>query len=682
MTGTTPPPLETRDQLRDYALTMLDAAMAHGSAGHARIYFDGTEGGYGHDVDGLEGFARTFLMVGYLLKGSDGAEGLEAAQWYAQGLAAGVDPSSAERWVRLDEHPQAKVEAASLALVLDMTRPWIWDKLSDTTKQHVIDYFSPVVGDQTYPQNNWVWFRLVVQTFLKSVGGPFSLRDMEDDLATYDSFIRAEGWLSDGKHRAFDHYVGWALHLYPTLWSRMAGASALADSRSAGDRERLDRYLTDALALVGADGSPLIQGRSLTYRYAAAAPFWIGAIAGVPSHRPGALRHAALSIVNHFAAHGAPDANGVLTIGWHKPWPAVAQSYSGPGSPYWATKGLLGLVLPADHPVWSDPAVPLPVERGDVLIKADAPGWIVSGTRADGIVRVINHGTDHALEGDRRADSPLYARLGYSTATSPLLDEASWVQPLSQSVCLADAAGHGTHRTGLRTLELRVDGDHDDAVGVAASVSRVHWVEPVGVQVRHGAGFRGEAVDAGTLTVVSLVRGPYEVRLARVTDLTDAGRERAVGLRLGGWPVADDAPVDAASDASGLPIASARSKTLVSRIYAATTPAEASTTTVADASPLGHTAVVPWLLVPLHEQEWVSVMVELSGTGPGVAGPPPASANAVFDVQVQSSKVSVTWPDGVRTETLLETDFPSPNSVGTGSDAVQPFGSPKQEEKQ
>jgi len=681
------PRLETRDQLRDYALTMLDAAMAHGSPTHARIYFDGTVGGYGHDVDGLEGFARTFLMVGFILKGSDGAEGREAAEWYKQGLIAGVDPSSPERWVRLDEHPQAKVEAASLALVLDMTRPWIWDTLSDATKQHVIDYLSPVVGDETYPRNNWVWFRLVVQTFLKSVGGPFSLQDMEDDLATNDSFVRSEGWLSDGKDRAFDHYVGWALHLYPTLWARMAGAGDLADSRSASDRDRLDRYLTDALALVGADGSPLIEGRSLTYRYAAAAPFWIGAIAGVSSHRPGALRHAALSMVNHFAEHGAPDSDGVLTIGWHAPWPALAQSYSGPGSPYWATKGLIGLVLPADHPVWTDPSMPLPVEQGDVLIKVEAPGWIVSGTRADGIVRVTNHGTDHALEGDKRTDSPLYARLGYSTATSPLLDEASWVQPLGQSVCLVDGAGNGTHRTGLRTLELRVDGERENAVGVAASACRVHWVEPVGVQVRHGAGFRGDAVDAGTLTVVSLVRGPYEVRLARLTELTDAGRERAVGLRLGGWPVADDAPIETSTDASGLPAASARSHRLVSRIYASTAQAEASTTSFADASPLGRTAVVPWLLVPIQEREWVGVMVELSETASGIAAPAsdPTSAAldvAAFDLEVHSSGVSVTWPDGVRTETPLTMNFPFPNSGRTGSDAVRPLGSPKHEEKQ
>ncbi len=280
MIAITPPPLVTRDQLAERAESILRAAMAHGSAGHARIDFDGPEGGYGRDIDGLEGFARTLLLAGFLLKGSDGALGRDAAEWYAQGIATGVDPDSSERWVRLDEHPQAKVEAASIALILDMTRPWIWEQLSDATRQRVVDYLAPAVGDHSYPRINWVWFRLVVQTFLKSVGGPFSAADMEADLATHDSFVRENGWLADGEERAYDHYTGWALHLYPTLWSRMAGAAELAEARGTVDRDRLDRFLTDALALVGADGSPLLQGRSLTYRFAAAAPFWVGAMAG------------------------------------------------------------------------------------------------------------------------------------------------------------------------------------------------------------------------------------------------------------------------------------------------------------------------------------------------------------------------------------------------------------------
>ena len=79
--------------------------------------------------------------------------------------------------------------------------------------------------------------------------------------------------------------------------------------------------------------------------------------------------------------------------------------------------------------MWTAAPEPLPVDAGDVLAVAAAPGWAISTTRDDGIARVVNHGTDHALPGSDGGDSPLYARLGYSTATSPLLDAEAWSSP-------------------------------------------------------------------------------------------------------------------------------------------------------------------------------------------------------------------------------------------------------------
>lgn len=272
----------TRDHWLAFADRLLDAARRFASPGHARITFPGAEGGYGRAVDGLEGFARTFLLAGFRIAGARGEGTEELADFYRRGIVTGVDPDADDRWVRLDEHAQAKVEAASLALVLDMTRPWVWDRLDALTQQRVIEYLAPVVGDTTYPKTNWLWFRVVVQTFLRSVGGPWSAQDIADDLALHDALVREDGWISDGFERSYDHYVGWALHTYPVLWSRMQGADELAGGRTAADLAGLDRYLQDAVALVGADGSPLVQGRSLIYRFAAAAPFWVGAMAEVP----------------------------------------------------------------------------------------------------------------------------------------------------------------------------------------------------------------------------------------------------------------------------------------------------------------------------------------------------------------------------------------------------------------
>ncbi len=287
----------------------------------------------------------------------------------------------------------------------------------------------------------------------------------------------------------------------------MAAGDPAADSRRAVYLERLERYLRDAVHLVGADGSPLIQGRSLTYRFAAATPFWTGAYAGLTTPAPGLLRRAASGIVRHFAEHGAPDDDGVLTLGWHHPWRPIAQTYSGPGSPYWAAKGMFGLALPADHPVWTAVEEPLPAETGDFRLALPAPGWLVSGTRADGIVRVLNHGTDHSHPGTNLTDSPLYARLGYSTATSPVLAGEHAAEPLDQSAAILDEHGLPSHRTGFDTL--LVDRLPTGTL-LGASRWQAHWVTPDPTTLDHGSGRSGEVRLGPHLTVLSAVRGPWE----------------------------------------------------------------------------------------------------------------------------------------------------------------------------
>jgi hypothetical protein len=610
---------EARAWLASYADRLLAGVRPYASPSGSLITLPGAPGGYGTAVDGLEGFARTFLLAGFRLAGEDGADPTGLAERYAAGLAAGTDTAHPERWTRPEEHGQAKVEAASLALILDLTRPWIWDRLSPDVQERTVDYLACVVGDQDYPDNNWVWFRIVVETFLRSVGGPFSADDVVHDLAAHDRFRRPGGWFADGPERSFDHYAGWALHLYPALWARMSGAAEVAAAagddlavRSASDREHLERYLDDAFALVGSDGAPLVQGRSLTYRFAAAAPFWAGALAGVG--RPGQLREAATRIVRHFADNDVPGPDGLLTLGWHHPWRPIAQRYSGPGSPYWASKGLLGLALPASHEVWTAVPEPLPADVGDVLTVAGAPGWAISTTRDDGIARVVNHGTDHAIPGSDAGDSPLYARLAYSTATAPLLDAEAWTSPLDQSVVLLDAAGRATHRTGFEPLAT-------DGSGVAlASVADAHWIEADLSVPDHGSGRPGTSTGAGRITTVSLVRGPWEVRLSRVSESS----ADAVALRVGGW-------------AAGPGLVS----TLVP-LLGDVAPVCGETTSD-DATLLAGPTTTPWSRYAPVPDGWIAVGIYLART-PAIGQP---------RLELTADQAAVTWPDGEQTTATL-----------------------------
>jgi hypothetical protein len=629
----------TRAHWAAVADRMLAAVEPYWSPGCASIDLPGQASRNGAVSDGLEGFARTFLLAGFRIAGERGADPSGLLERYARGLAAGTDPHSPEAWPRPDQLGQAKVEAASIALVLQMTRPWLWDRLDGSVQDRVVAWLGAVVG-QPYPPINWVWFRVVVESFLREVGGPWSAEDVEEDLAVHASLRRADGWLSDGPERAYDHYVGWALHVYPLLWTHLFDVASLCppETRSlwAGD---LSRYLDDAVRLVGADGSPLLQGRSLIYRFAAAAPFWVGALTGTGGQEAGLVRRTASGMLRHFVDGGALGSDGLLEPGWHGGWPAMRQSYSGPGSPYWAAKGMLGLALPADHPVWTDAEVPLPVEVGDVARVIVAPGWLVSGRRADGIAVVVNHGTDHALLGDTRTDAPLYARLGYSTATVPPLVGVG----IDNTVVLLDERGVASHRSGFETLFVR---EMPGGVLVGASRGAVRWVDAGGDDSPdHGSGRVGTVTPGPVLTVASVVRDGLEIRLSRV----DGVGSRTGSLRLGGWPLAGDVEPGVVIDPLG-PHVTVRDDSARSCLRGVRGFAHVGVRQDRGTSPLGGVTTTPWLAT-----EGAVAVGEVLAAAVSIDRDTPRSSDPTVTVErmVDGDRVRLVWSDGLITDITL-----------------------------
>lgn len=636
----------TRDTWALFADELLLTARRFGTPLHGGIRFPGAEGGYGARVDALEGFARTFLAAGFRIAGEAGRDPLGLIEWYAQGIAAGVDPASPEheRWIGIDEHHQAQVEAASIALVLQLTRPWLWDALDSRVQEQLVQYLLPAV-DAFYPPINWLWFRIVIMSFLESVGMAVSRDSLSESLAFTDRFAREDGWYSDGEERSFDHYAGWALHFYPLLWSELFANNPEAPRRRPAYVAQAARFLPEALALIGADGSPLIQGRSLVYRFAAAAPLWSAARAGAAENAQlGMIRRAASGMARHFVKAGAPDAQGVLNLGWHGAWPRLAQSYSGPGSPYWASKGLLGLSLPADHPVWTMVEQPLPVELADQAFIAHSPGWLVTSRAHDGVIHVVNHGTDHSVPGSGLRDSPLYARLGYSSATSPLLAGQGLTDPIDESVVLVDEFGRASSRTGFDKMGME---QLPSGTLRASSRWKAHWIEEDDERPDHGFGRSGQSTWGPVLEVVSLVRrgDPWEVRLARVTSVTAAHHARSkpcgsLQLRIGGPGVSVQSEVtvrneedaDAVTTAVGDRVATAVADLAglcVSGIFVAE-----------DASPLAKLTAVPWRASEgaADYDRWYAAGIALRSMATDFGAPP--------TVDTDGNVVTVRWPDG------------------------------------
>ncbi|GAA0715293.1 DUF2264 domain-containing protein [Dactylosporangium roseum] len=603
MVAALPPPDRTRSAYSGWtrrhweslADRLLEGARAHSSPSHARVRFP-ARGREQDDTDELEGFARTFLLAALRIAGARGRdEGL--CEWYAAALAAGPDPGHPEAWPAIGHHGQPLVEATAIAIALHWTRPWLWDRLPDAVRQRLVAWLAGSAGAWS-ADNNHVLFGATVQAFLASVGADHDKLEIDGGLARIEDWYAGDGWYTDGRGRRFDHYNAWTFHLYPFFITDMLGEVA-GPHFAQTYRTRLRMFLDDYQHLFDGTGSPILQGRSLIYRWGVVAPFWMGVLQDATPLSPGRTRRLASGVVRHFVDHGV-GAGGTLGLGWHRDTGSLLQPYNAPGSPHWASKGFLGLLLPADHPVWTAPEEPLELEERDVLRPLPGPGWLVHGTRADGIVRLLNHGSD----GHPRKDDPLYRRLAFSTRTAPV---DAPVRDNRVDVAFADpgASVHrgllgGTTRPGSASSRFDLDG--------------------------HGRDVR---VDVATT-----VFGPAELRLFRLRGAV------ALPLRISGYAVSADSPLSVttgdrwirASRPDGL-------STLIALIAGETGEARIDVTLDAQDTAFGSHVAVPWLRLPSGADFEVRLACVVALTG------------QPWDPAPLIASLAVTWlPDGARVD--------------------------------
>jgi hypothetical protein len=607
----------TRDHWVAAADDLLLAVRPWATPGFGRLDLPGEPARAGWVSDGLEGFARTFLTAAFRVAGEGGADPHGHLENYRRGLVAGTrtpGADDAESWplirsVRVAGQPM--VESASIALGLDLTREWLWDRLTADEQDRVEAWLRDSLRHEPAP-NNWYLFPMSVASFLTGVGRG----DAETEAAIsraldlLEGWYRDDGWYTDGDGRMYDHYIGWAMHLYPVLYTHLRRDDELGKRFGA----RLREFLTTFALTFDGNGAPLHQGRSLTYRFAAVSSVALGAVTGNTPWAPGVSRTLLSSGVRYFLDRGA-TVDGVFTRGWHGAHPATVQVYSGPASPYWLSKAFSALLAGPDHPLWTATEEPVPA-LGPARTTPVAPaGWLVQNT-PDGLVRVHNHGSDHHRPGDTRGAhlDPLYARLAYSTRTGPTSE----------------------HNVADNTVLVGERG----VLGVRNAFSPA-GTGPGWAASRHRPEFSGTELPQAEVLSLVLARGAWEVRVFRL-DAVPAGAPVSVT----GWALAADHPTDLAHRVDPTSIT-------------VTVP---GLTTRFDAvrgfehldvvrAPAG-TAYGTWGLVPrLRGTAGGGLLVAaaaLSTTGPGA---PP-------EVVVAGGRVRVTWADGTRSQ--ADVDGPVP----------------------
>jgi hypothetical protein len=415
-----------------------------------------------------------------------------------------MDPGGPDRWGRAigvneirqwNGTPQPIVEAANLAFGLALSRPRVWDQLADRTRERLAGWLAHHAAKHG-SDNNWLLFTAVIEAFLRSVGHDVPGGHAQPDVDLFESWYLGDGWYNDGRISAstghgnrVDHYNSWVIQPFLWQWYELTDQPP---ARREQFRARLGEFADTYALLFAPDGSPLHQGRSLTYRQAVLGGLWTAKLVGVGSETPGATRRLASGVLRHFTDLGA-GVDGAPSLGRSAvQFLPMCQVYSGPGSPYFAGMGFLGLAAPADHPLWTEPEQPQPSERAEYVRTLHGVGWVIQA--GAGVVRVANHASDHIDDPDRENGDPHYAAVAYSTHTAPGVADA-WTAAVDGNLALVDEWGRATHRAGLRGTKT---GD-----GWAAS-----W---------HRPRFGTVDVPGARVVLLSILRSGVELRAHLVT---------------------------------------------------------------------------------------------------------------------------------------------------------------------
>jgi hypothetical protein len=398
-------PLHTRADLQNAVHALFDPLRPHFSPNCARVRLGDTGAHFTDAAAELEGFARPLWGLVPLAAGGGVFDGWHL---YQSGLTSGSDPHSPEYWGEPGDGNQRLVEMAAIGLGLALVPQHLWEPLSSRAKQNLARWLRTINTYKT-SDNNWHFFRVLVNMGLLHVDAEADLEAMRRSLDRIEDFYLADGWYNDGPAPRVqrDYYIPFAMHFYGLVYAKLMQQHD--PDRAATYRERAAAFARDFIHWFAADGSALPFGRSLTYRFAQGS-FW-GALpfADVEALPWGVVKGLWLRHLRWWAQRPIANNDGTLSIGYSYPNLNMAEDYNSPGSPYWALKYFLPLALSEEHPFWQAEEQPQP----DLPATHTQPHAGMTLCRDGDHVFALSCG-QHALWA--RHGEAKYAKFAYSTA--------------------------------------------------------------------------------------------------------------------------------------------------------------------------------------------------------------------------------------------------------------------------
>ncbi|WP_330633420.1 DUF2264 domain-containing protein [Halocatena halophila] len=349
-------PLSDRADFERAVQQLVDPLVTHRSDGCARIRPTATGAQFPDVSAELEGVSRP--LWGIVPLGVHGS--FEGWEQFRRGLVNGTDRAHAEYWGEPDDYSQKLVEMAAIGVGLAYTPERLWEPLSSNEQSRLAEWLHRI-NTVSLHDNNWLFFRVMVNAGLRSVGARHDWTTTQADLDRLESFYERDGWYTDGpaaEGGAVDYYLPWAMHFYGLLYADIAGGDD--PERAKRFRDRACAFATEYSRWFDRQGRALAFGRSLTYRFAQAA-FW-GALTLCENPRLDwdVLRGLWARNVRWWLRQPIFTDGGVLSVGYRYPTLKPSEPYNSPNSPYWAMKAFVPLLVADDHPFWQADEAPLP----------------------------------------------------------------------------------------------------------------------------------------------------------------------------------------------------------------------------------------------------------------------------------------------------------------------------------
>ena len=367
----------------------------------------------------LEGLCRTLFMAAPLLKENAGLtlNGVQVGDYYRHQLAQLVNPASPS-YIQPrapDGGPsQNLVEFGGLSVALFAAPEILWDPLPKATKDALAATMLSYGDGPTVPQN-WRYFNIFILSFYQSRGYAVNEKLLQEYLHKQLTHYRGEGWYDDAP--TLDYYSMWAFQMYGRLWSEYYGRVHYPQEvaqLTANFAPLQNNYPYQ----FGRDGTMLMWGRSITYRFGAVVPFPLMGLRPDPNTNFGWMRRIASGALLQFLQNPDFLQDNIPNLGFYGAFDPAVQAYSCRGSVFWMGKAFLGLLVPADSPFWTATENEGPwateFKPGTVVNKFEAgPNILVTDYPNSGAAELRD--APHQGSSDPYRGNESYNRLSYNT---------------------------------------------------------------------------------------------------------------------------------------------------------------------------------------------------------------------------------------------------------------------------